>query len=139
MHGRALLQSSPQQPGDSGEGVAHPVDVFAAAAQQRRVPVGQTSDLQQQRVVKAVLHAAQEGHQVDQRAVSMSLHKGDNRGRERETRCCDPCWRWQKLNKEKKKMKKEYDRQKVVLLYKKHPVQCLFLMLWVVSACTENH
>lgn len=27
-------------------------------------------------MVKAVVHAAQEGHQVDQRAVSMSLEKG---------------------------------------------------------------
>lgn len=28
--------------------------------------------------MKAVLHAAQKGHQVDQRAVSMSLEKGDH-------------------------------------------------------------
>lgn len=30
-------------------------------------------------MVKAVLHAAQKGHQVDQRAVSMSLEKTERR------------------------------------------------------------
>ena len=79
MHGRALLQSPPQQSGYSSKRVAYPVDVFPTASQYRRVTIGQSSDLQQQRVVKAVLHAAQKGHQVDQRAVSMSLKKTEKR------------------------------------------------------------
>lgn len=77
-YGGALLQPPAQQPGHGGERVAHPVDVLPAAPQQSRVTVGQGSDLQQQRVVEAVLHAAQEGHQVDERAVSVGLEKGGN-------------------------------------------------------------
>lgn len=79
MRGRALLQPPPQQSGDGSERIAHPVNVFPAASQDRWVTVSQSSDLQQQGVVKAVLHNAQEGHQVDQRAVSMSLERGHNR------------------------------------------------------------
>lgn len=79
MYGRALLQSPPQQSGYSSNRVAYPVDVFPTASQYRWVTIGQSSDFQQQRVVKAVLHAAQKGHQVDQRAVSMSLEKTERR------------------------------------------------------------
>lgn len=74
--GGALLKAPPQQPGHGAEGVAHPVDVLpATATQQRRVAISQRSDLQQQRVVEAVLHAGQQGHQVDQRGVGLVLER----------------------------------------------------------------
>lgn len=75
----ALLQSSPKQSGYSCKRVAHPVDVFTTASQHGRVAVSQTSNLQQQGVVKAVLHGAQMGHQVKQGAVSVRLETRFNR------------------------------------------------------------
>ncbi|TNN72602.1 hypothetical protein EYF80_017209 [Liparis tanakae] len=53
-----------------------------------RVAVGERSDLQQQRVVKAVVHAAQAGHQVDQHAAGMSLERGGDTERKMLFKIC---------------------------------------------------
>ena len=71
-----LFQPPPQQTCDGGEAVAHPVDVSAAAPQDGSVSLRQAPHLQQQAVVQAVLHAAQQGHQVGQGAACLGLGGG---------------------------------------------------------------
>lgn len=64
---RAVGVELPQeQLGDGREAVAHAVNVPALGAQDAREAVREALDLQQEDVVKGVLHAGQLGHQIQQ-------------------------------------------------------------------------
>lgn len=71
----AVFQLSGEQLGDVGEAVAHPEDVPAVRAQDGGEGIGDALNIQQENVVKGVLHVSQLAHQVAEAAPGSFLPK----------------------------------------------------------------